>query len=72
MSCPPVFRDLVLPGQTGQVFPSGNAEVLSNIMGEFMSSPEKAARMGELGRQHIKAYSVEAVVSGIVNALSAF
>jgi len=64
-------RDLVLPGQTGQVFPSGNAEVLSNIMGEFMSSPGKAARMGELGRQHIKAYSVEAVVSGIVNALSA-
>ena len=63
-------RDLVLPGATGKIFPSGNADVLSNIMGEFMSSPEKAARLGELGRQHIKAYSVEASVSGIINALS--
>ena len=61
--------DLVMPGKTGHVFPYGDAQALSEIMLEFVEHPERAKRMGQIARQHIKAYCVEASVSGILKAL---
>jgi glycosyltransferase involved in cell wall biosynthesis len=61
--------DLVIPGQTGFVFPAGNKIALAKAMQQLLDDRWKTIRMGENSRRHIQRYVTEASVRGIVEAL---
>lgn len=63
--------DLIMPGKTGWVFSCGDVVNLRQCLAEAASDPERCRVMGEAARGHVGAYSPEAVVRGIKEALSA-
>ena len=46
-------RDLVTPGETGLLVPSGDAEALTGAILRHLAHPEAAAEMGRRGREHV-------------------
>lgn len=63
------YPDLILPGDTGEVFPFGDVKALSDIMVSFVSTPETLRKMGESAEKMVGRYSVSAVVSGCIDAI---
>lgn len=65
--------DLVLPGKTGFVFPTGNIEALASIMRSALFDSEKACLVGQAGRERMKSWSarenIEALVSAVEHAI---
>lgn len=61
--------DLIVRGQTGEVFPYGDWEELSRILRQAAERPETLRRWGEAAQQHIAAYSPHAAALGIVQAV---
>jgi glycosyltransferase involved in cell wall biosynthesis len=61
--------DLVREGETGLLFPAGNAEALAACLQKFLDVPERARVMGVAAREHIRRYSTEASAAGIKQAL---
>jgi glycosyltransferase involved in cell wall biosynthesis len=61
--------DLVRNGETGRVFPVGDADALAKHIQEFLDAPAKARRMGDTAGEHIRRYSTEASAIGIAQAL---
>jgi glycosyltransferase involved in cell wall biosynthesis len=66
VSCGP---DLVREGQTGFVFPVGNAEKLGACLRELLAAPESCERMGRAAREHIRGYTPAVTVQGIKQAM---
>ncbi len=64
-------EDLVLHGETGYVFPRGDADRLASSIGELLADRDLAIRMGRQARQRIAGYSVDRNVEGILAALAA-
>jgi glycosyltransferase involved in cell wall biosynthesis len=62
-------KDLVIPGKTGHVFPSGDARALSDAMMKLIVDPDRAAEMGLAGSLLVKNFSVKDAVNGILQAL---
>ncbi len=62
-------RDLVIEGETGMVFPTGDAAALESRLRELVGDRERAARMGTRGRAHVARYSIQASVDGILEPL---
>jgi glycosyltransferase involved in cell wall biosynthesis len=62
-------EDLVIPGETGHIFPSEDASALADKMMQLLENPDQARHMGENGRQLIQRYRVADAVEGIVQAL---
>jgi len=62
-------RDLVIEGQTGMVFPQGDADALSRCIRRVASEPGLAKRLGENARQRIVQYSTAASAAGIRKAV---
>ena len=62
-------RDLVIEGETGMVFPQGEADALARCISRVAREPGLAKRLGENARQHIVRYSTAASAAGIRNAL---
>jgi glycosyltransferase involved in cell wall biosynthesis len=62
-------KDLVIPGKTGYVFPSGDARALSDAMMELAVNPDRAAEIGLAGSLLVKNFSVKDAVKGILQAL---
>lgn len=46
-------RDLVEPGRTGLLVPSGDAAALAGAILRHLDHPEEAAEMGRRGRAHV-------------------
>src|SRR5205085_4222243 len=46
-------RDLVDPGRTGLLVPSGDAAALAGGILQILADPAEAARMGQAGRAHV-------------------
>ncbi len=63
--------DLVRPGENGWVYPVGDVEALARALGTLLDDPERRARMGERSRAIVSAYSYDADVVGILDALRA-
>lgn len=61
--------DLVLPGQTGWVFPAGNRNALRRCLADALADPDQLVRMGLIARQHISSFSYEAATAGLLQAL---
>lgn len=63
--------DLVIPRETGSIFPLGDVEALANSMLELAGDPERMISMGICARSRLMNHSVEAAVDGIIESLSA-
>lgn len=61
--------DLVLDGQTGLVFPSGDAHSLSRAMSALMADPDRGRRMRRTAREHVRTYCADNAVRGILDAI---
>ena len=63
--------DLVIPQETGSIFPLGDVEALANSMLELAGNPERMISMGLEARSRLRNYSVETAVDGIIESLAA-
>lgn len=64
--------DLIVPGQTGEVFPLGNVPALAEQLAKWAATPERLVAMGERARAHVMAgYSVERALEGMHAAVAA-
>ncbi|HEY6763817.1 MAG TPA: glycosyltransferase family 4 protein [Candidatus Sulfotelmatobacter sp.] len=63
--------DLVIPRETGSIFPLGNVEALTNSMLELGTIPGRMVSMGIDARNRLANYSVETAVDGVINSLTA-
>ncbi|MGP0075664.1 MAG: glycosyltransferase family 4 protein [Bryobacteraceae bacterium] len=61
--------DLIVAGETGQVFPFGNERDLARALLDLSSNRMVLERMGRSARKHVSAYSVEALAEGTLMAL---
>lgn len=57
--------DLVIPGQTGYVFPVGDAAALARDLQRFLDQPALAERLGRAARKRVGLYSSRASVRGV-------
>ncbi len=62
-------RDLVMGGETGFVFPAGNAGILAACMDGMVKHPENSRRMGQAARKRIEKYTAERAAAGILQAM---
>ncbi len=61
--------DLVLPGQTGEVFELGDTAALAGILTRYLREPALAARQGTAASRHIQSFSYQQVIAGILTAV---
>ena len=61
--------DLVIPGRTGEVFPMGRVDRLSETIVSVASNSERLRKMGAEARCQVATYSVERVVEGCTAAV---
>jgi glycosyltransferase involved in cell wall biosynthesis len=61
--------DLVIPGQTGWIFPAGDVQALIAALADALSDPERLEAMGKAARAHIERYSYAEATAGLKNAL---
>lgn len=61
--------DLVLPGQTGDIFPLGDVDALGRLMASYASKPGWVRELGRAAREKIQDYSLPAAVAGMQRAL---
>lgn len=64
-------QDLIVPGETGLVYPCGDVAALGRCLAAMAEDRDRCRSMGQAARVHVGAYSVEAVVAGIRAALAA-
>jgi glycosyltransferase involved in cell wall biosynthesis len=62
-------EDLVIPGETGWVFPAGQVEALGQVLSAAASDPEALLAMGRRARKHIGGYSYERATEALIDAL---
>jgi glycosyltransferase involved in cell wall biosynthesis len=65
-------QDLVIEGETGAIFPVGDADGLAHALARTLAEPGRAARIGAAGRDHIQRFSFEQDVAGLRQALAHF
>lgn len=62
--------DLVVPGETGAVFPCGDIAALADALAMAARSPATLARWGESACARVSRYSIEAAGRGVLRALA--
>ncbi len=61
--------DLIVPGKTGESFPTGDVQALASLMTRYAERPEQLRTMGANAKSNIARCSVQAGVDGILLAL---
>lgn len=62
--------DLILPDQTGWIYPSGDRAALAALLAAIRSAPERVRRLGEHARKHVRATcDLSRLVEGTLAAL---
>ena len=64
--------DLILPGETGWIFPAGDVDALKQTLAEALSDPARLKRMGECARTHIANYSYDRATQAVVEVLRGY
>jgi glycosyltransferase involved in cell wall biosynthesis len=62
--------DLVIPQETGDIFPLGNIKALANSMLGWAGNPDHIISMGVAAQSRLKNYSIETAVDGVIASLS--
>jgi glycosyltransferase involved in cell wall biosynthesis len=63
--------DLVIPQETGSIFPLGDVDALANSILELAGNPERMISMGLEAQSRLRNYSIETAVDGIIQSLAA-
>jgi len=63
--------DLVIPGRTGWIYPTGDVAALSRCLGEALSDPERLRAMGVAASQEVASFSFDGLSAGLRQALAA-
>ena len=63
--------DLVIPGQTGWIFPAGDVEALTAALADALCNPQRLKAMGQAAHAHIERYSYAETTAGLKQALQA-
>lgn len=61
--------DLILPGETGWVYPAENIPALARVMRRLSDDPSIIKKMGAKAQEHIRQFSVEKAVEGTLKAI---
>ena len=61
--------DLILPGETGWIFPAGDVDALRQALVEALSDPARLKRMGARARSHIANYSYDRATKALCDVL---
>ena len=61
--------DLVRDGETGFVFPVGDVEFLTRLLGEILLAPDRLKRMANAARQRMANWSPVENIAGLVEAI---
>jgi hypothetical protein len=61
--------DLVIPGETGWIFPAGDRGALQAALAHALADPQRLAAMGQAARAHIDRFSYGATTAGLLQAL---
>jgi glycosyltransferase involved in cell wall biosynthesis len=76
LGCPAIVTErvgcayeLVVPGQTGWVFPTGNPGALRQCVEEALSDPERLHQIGENARRHVLQFSYDGITASLQQAL---
>jgi glycosyltransferase involved in cell wall biosynthesis len=62
--------DLIVPGESGQIFPFGDEHALARALVELSSDRAILEQMGRSARKHVSQYSLEALTEGTLQALT--
>lgn len=62
-------EDLVIPGETGYIIPSDDAEALAGVLAEIADDPEKLKPLSARSAEHIRNFSSDRAVEGIRKGL---
>ena len=63
--------NLVIEGETGLSFEVNDASGLARCLAQFLADPTLAPRMGRNAAEHVRKYSIDTAVTGIVQAVRA-
>ncbi len=63
--------DLIVPGETGHVFPLDNVAALTSLLGSYAERRRDLQEMGARAARRISEYSIGAAVNGVIAAMSA-
>ncbi|MCX5955101.1 MAG: glycosyltransferase family 4 protein [Cyanobacteria bacterium] len=76
LGCPAIVTErvgcayeLVVPAQTGWVFPPGNTGALTQCIEEALSDPERLYQIGENARRHVLQFSYDGITASLQQAL---
>jgi glycosyltransferase involved in cell wall biosynthesis len=61
--------DLILPGETGLIYPVGDVDALSEIVMSLAKRPLHLISLGVHARERVKHYSVQSAVKGLLESL---
>jgi glycosyltransferase involved in cell wall biosynthesis len=61
--------DLIVPNETGAIFPFGEVGALSEIMVKMAADPEFISHMGDGARRRLQDYSIPVAVNGVVQCV---
>jgi glycosyltransferase involved in cell wall biosynthesis len=63
--------DMIKTGETGAVFPLGNAEALGRLLSEFVGNKKQMSLMRDRAREQAQKYTVKVAVERTIDALQA-
>jgi glycosyltransferase involved in cell wall biosynthesis len=63
--------DLIVPGETGDVFPLGDIAALSSLLGSYADRRSDLKEMGAKAEQEASRFSIEAAIDGVMDAIKA-
>jgi glycosyltransferase involved in cell wall biosynthesis len=65
----PAHKDLIIPGETGDVFPARDIDALAAILTRRLADPARLHAMGRAAREIVRGWNLEACVEGTMRAL---
>jgi len=61
--------DLIVSGETGEIFPVGDIQSLASLLASYSRHPERLPEMGAKVERQLSGYSIGAAVDGVVRAI---
>jgi glycosyltransferase involved in cell wall biosynthesis len=55
-------RDIVVPGESGELVPPDDAESLARVMADLVADPERRARLAAAGRRRVRRFELDTIV----------
>ncbi len=56
-------RDIVIPGETGELFPVDDVDALAASLSSLIADPARRKRYSEQGLQHVQRFAIDAMVN---------